>query len=135
MLRKYQNELMVLIALFLLMGAVGFKVYQKQKLESESSKSMQFIAKIQDIATMNKIWKKNKTVSQKLSSLKKSLHKERIEEFQLDKKKAHIILKNLNGTELNKVVGKQLASIPIQITELSITRSGEKYRLETRCKW
>jgi hypothetical protein len=63
------------------------------------------------------------------------LAKEKVQKIKIEKNKAHIILENLTGSELNKVVGKQFASIPIQITELTIARDGEKYRLELKCKW
>ena len=135
MLRKYQNEFVVVIALLLLVAAFAFKSYQKNRLQTMSSEATQFIAKVQDIATMKKVWESDKSLSKKLTAIKSSLSKENIQEFKLEKRKAHIILKNLNGSMLNRIVGKQLASIPVQITELTITRNGDKYGLEVRCKW
>jgi len=135
MWRRYQNELMILIALLLLAGAVLFKTYQHTALEKQDAEAAKMVSQIEDIATMQKLWLKNKTIPQKLIALKHTLGKAKIKTFELKKKKAHILLENLHGSELNKIVGKQLASIPIQIEEMTIERSGETYRLELRCKW
>ena len=135
MLQKYQNELIVLFVFLLLTSAIVFKVYQEKQLEVTSIDARQQIAKMQDIATMKKIWEKNKTIFKRLSAIKKSLRKETIERFKLDKRKADIVLINLNGSELNRVVGKHIASVAVQIIELSVARSGDKYRLEIQCKW
>ena len=45
------------------------------------------------------------------------------------------MLEELTANELNKITGKSLASIAIQITELSIVRNDKSYRLELKCKW
>ena len=135
MLRRYQNELMIVLALLLLLGAVIFKISSSSTLESKSAEATQSISRMEDINTMKKLWEKNKAVSKKLMALKKQLGASKSTTFELKKKKAHIILENLNGTELNKVVSKQIASIPVQIQEIVIDRSGENYRLELRCKW
>jgi len=135
MLRRYQNELMVLAALLLLTAAVMFKTYRYRMLQTKSAAVEEMVTKIEDIATMKKLWSKNKTVSQKLGSIKNILKHTQIKTFQIEKKKAHIILENLNGSELNRISGKYLASIPVQITEISIVRNGAHYRLELRCKW
>ncbi len=135
MLRRYQNEAMILLALLLLIGAVLFKSYRYKALESQGTEAAQLISQMEDIATMKKLWVKNKKIPQKLASIKSTLGNTKIKTFEVEKKKAHILLENLNGSQLNAIVGKQLASIPIQIVEMSIDRSGENYRLELRCKW
>ena len=135
MLRRYQNEAMILLALLLLVGAILFKTYRHKALETQSVGAAELISQMEDIATMKKLWVKNKKIPKKLASIKSSLGDTKIKTFNIEKKKAHILLENLNGSQLNAIVGKQLASIPIQIVEMSIERSGENYRLELRCKW
>jgi len=135
MLQRYQNELLVLFALLVLLGAWLFQYNSHVVLAQKSIASTQVIAKLEDVATMKKLWGKNKKHSRSLEAIQRSLSKEKVKKFEIKKNKAHIILQNLNGTELNKIVGKQIASIPLQIIELSIDRNGDMYTLELRCKW
>ncbi|NKQ40581.1 MAG: hypothetical protein HF962_03325 [Sulfurovum sp.] len=135
MLRRYQNEAMLLVALLLLLGAMIFKTYSHSQLETKSLEASKTTSKIEDIATMKKLWQNNKEIPQKLKSIKSTVGASKINKFKIEKKKADIILVNLNGTQLNKIIGKQLASIPIQIVNMSVERSGESYRLELLCKW
>jgi len=101
----------------------------------QTLESAKFISIMDDIVTMKKLWKKNKTIPNKLEEIKSTLAESKINKFEIDKKKAHIILQTLNGTELNNILGKKIASIPLQIKELIITRDGDNYRLELKCKW
>ncbi len=135
MFRKYQNELIVLFAALLLLGTMAFQYISYNALQKKSTESIALISQFKDIATMEKLWGKNKTRARVLGNIQKTLAKEKVKKFKIEKNKADIILEDLTGRELNKVVGNQIASIPVQITELSITRNGEKYRLELKCKW
>ncbi len=135
MLRRYQNEGMILLALLLLIMAMLYKNYRHIKLQTSSVEATEMVAKIEDIATMKKLWQKNNTVSKKLNAIKAYLPKTKIKTLQIEKKKAHILLEGLNGNELNSVAGKYFASIPVQIVEMSIQRDGKHYRLELQCKW
>jgi len=135
MLRRYQNEGMILLALLLLVAAMFYKGYRHTKLQTSSAEATEMVSKIEDIATMKKLWQKNSTVAQKLNAIKTYLPAIKIKTLQIEKKKAHVLLEGLNGNELNSVAGKYLASIPVQIVEMSIRRDGEYYRLELQCKW
>lgn len=135
MLRRYQNEGMILLALLLLFAAVLYRGYQHNSLQESSTKATEMASKIEDVATMKKLWQKNSTVPQKLQAIKSYLSPAKVKTLQIEKKKAHILLEGLDGNELNSVTGKYLASIPVQITEMSIRRDGEYYRLELQCKW
>jgi len=137
MLRKYQNELLVLLALLLLTAAIIFKSYGYRIFQVEYKSAEEMISKIEDIARLKKLWYKNQMIIPQLTKLKNMVanSKAKIKEFKIEKKKAYIVLENLNGNMLNKIVGKYLASTPIQITEMLIIRQNEYYRLEVQCKW
>jgi len=135
MLKRYQNELMVLMALIVLAFSMSYKLSSYNDLKMQTLESAKFISIMDDIVTMKKLWKKNKTIPNKLEEIKSTLAESKINKFEIDKKKAHIILQTLNGTELNNILGKKIASIPLQIKELIITRDGDNYRLELKCKW
>ena len=135
MLRRYQNEGMILLALLLLLAAVLYRGYQHNSLQKSSTKATEMVSKIEDVATMKKLWQKNSAIPKKLQAIKSYLPAAKIKMLQIEKKKAHILLERLDGNELNGVTGKYLASIPVQITEMSIRRDGEYYRLELQCKW
>lgn len=135
MWRRYQNEGMIAIALLLLLCAVLFKSYRYNTLQASSKEASQMASRIEDIATMKKLWNKNKTIPEKLESLKRYVGGTKIKQFEVKKKKAHIVLQSLNGSQLNSVTGKYLASIPVQIIQMNIQRDGDNYGLELRCKW
>ncbi len=135
MLRRYQNEGMILLALLLLFAAVLYRSYQHNSLQKSSAKATEMVSKIEDVATMKKLWQKNSAIPQKLQAIKSYLPAAKVKTLQIEKKKAQILLEGLDGNELNSVTGKYLASIPVQITEMSIRRDGEYYRLELQCKW
>jgi len=135
MLRRYQNEGIVLLALLLLIGAFLFKNYRQKALESRTEDTAALISQIEDIDTMQKLWQKNKTVPQQLERIREGLDQSKIHTFDIKKKKAHLVLEQLSGSQLNSIVGKQIASIPVQISEIMIERSGDHYRLELQCKW
>lgn len=135
MWHRYKNELMIGASLLLLIGSVVFKASKHSEYELQSISSVALVTKIEDIATMKKVWKSDKSISKKVKSIQNTLDSSKVNKFKVDKKKAHIILENLNANELNQITGKKLASIAVQIVELSIQRDNENYRLELRCKW
>lgn len=135
MLARYYKEAILLFAAVLLAGAVMFRTSTSSKLSNETKVAEEMASKTEDIAIMEKLWKKNKAIPRKLEKIKKEFSSSKVKIFKVDKKKAHILLENINGTELNNVVGKYIASIAIQITEISIERSGKNYKMELQCKW
>lgn len=135
MFRRYQNESMILLALLLLIAALLYRNYYATRLQKSSLKAIETIAKIEDVAMMKKLWEKSSSIPQKLHGIKTYLPAIKIKTLQIEKKKAHLLLEGLNGNELNRITGKFIASIPVQITEMSIRRDGLYYRLELRCKW
>jgi len=135
MLRRYQNEGMLLLALFLLVSALLYRNFHYVKLQKSSEEAIEMTSKIEDIATMKKLWRKNITIPKKLQTIKTYLPAIKVKTLKIEKKKAHILLERLSGNELNEVMGKYIASIPVQILEVSIQRTGANYRLELLCKW
>lgn len=135
MLRRYQNESIVLLTLLLLVAALFYKNYHFSKFQKSSTEAVEMASKIEDIATMKKLWGKNSAIPKKLDKIKTYLPSIKIKTLKIEKKKAHILLEGLNGNELNRVTGKYIADIPVQITEMSMRRDGEYYRLELQCIW
>ena len=135
MLRRYQNEGLILLALLLLVAAFFFKSYRQKALETRERDTTALISQIEDIDTMQKLWSKNKSVPQQLEKIKSDLEAGKIRTFEIKKKKAHLVLEQLTGSQLNTIIGKRIASIPVQITEITIERNGDHYRLELQCKW
>lgn len=135
MLHKYQNELMIGVMALVLLGAIMFKTSQHTELQDRSVSTQKLASRIEDIAIMNKLWKKDRSISRKLKMIKQTLSTNKVKKFKIDKKKADIVLENLNASELNNITGKSIASLSVQIIELSIQRNDKSYRLELRCKW
>jgi len=135
MLKRYQNEFIVLLTIVILALSISYKNSSMENLQTLWGSSDKLIAQMDDIVTMKKLWKRNKTIPTKLEKIKNSLDNKNIDRFKIDKSKAHIVLKGLNSTKLNNIVGKQIASVPMQITLISIIRNDDTYGLELKCKW
>jgi len=134
-LHGYKNEIMIALAALELAGSMMFRASNQAQLESRSSSVESLAGKIEDISILQKLWKKNKSIPQGMKTIQNSLVASKVKKFKVDKKKAHIVLEELTAKELNSITGKSLASMAVQITELSIVRNDKSYRLELKCKW
>ncbi len=135
MIRKYQNELIVLLAFLFLAGAVLFELFQQHKLESAQENAFGTTIKLEDTSTLKKLWIGNKTISSRLKGIESFVGNSKVKTFKIERNHADIVLSGLSGSELNTVVGKYIASTPVQIKSLNIKRDGELYGLELKCSW
>jgi len=133
-LNKYRNEVIIIVSAILLLVAILYSSSTYALYSSKSDKVSSDLSRIKDIAVMQKLWK-DKKIPEKLKNIKQEVAASKIGKFDIQGNKAHIILDDLSGNELNKIVTKYIATVAVQIVDLSINRNGDKYKLEVHCTW
>lgn len=134
MLNKYRNEAIIVVSAILLLIAILYSSSMYALYSSKSDEVGSQLSKIKDISVMQKLWK-DKNIPKKLENIKAEVEASKIVKFDIQGNKAHIVINDLSGNELNKIVTNDIAKIAVQIVDLSINRSEDKYKLEAHCIW
>jgi len=133
MIRKYQNELIVLAALLFLLAGVIYQHSSHARLESSLAQAQTAARQITETKTLEKVWS-SKGIRKKLSALHESFPKAKVKSFELGKKKLEATFVTLSSQELNALTG-QIASLPVKIEALTVARSGNTYTVGCQCRW
>ena len=133
MSRFGMREGAVAIALMLAIGSYLYQHSEKKQMIRVEKESKEALRLLHETEKLKKLWTR-KDISLKLQQIRTFLPKETLKRFDLQNHKVHIVAKNIGGRLLNRFLGK-MGALPLQIQTLDITREGEKYRLECRCKW
>lgn len=130
--KHYQNELIVIAALILMLGAYLYK-HEQVSAQTESTQSTQkSINELKEVAALKKIWSDKKTKT-KIKKLQTMLPAQKVKWSQKSNK-VTASYKGLSANELNKLVTKIL-NLPVQIQRLDIQKTGQSYNVEFKCKW
>jgi len=134
LLKRFRNELIVLLATIFALYAFFYKNSTDDFVKSKEADIQSSISKINRVIELKKVWK-SKTIVKKINVFKTIVSKNKLESFKRRGQKVIIKYKGLNIKELNSVV-KQIMNNPFQIVKLKINQSGkERYRMELICKW
>ena len=131
-LKRYQNELVVFLAFFLMLGALLYKNGQISSQEENRSSRKQEISDFKEIIALKKIWADKKT-SKKVEKLKTLIPASKVT-WSKKSKKVTAVYKGLTSKELNKLISKIL-NLAIVIRQLDIKKTGSTYDVEFKCKW
>ena len=131
-LKRYQNELVVLLALLLMLGAFLYKNGQISSQEKYAATTKQAVADFKEIVALKKIWA-DKKISKKVEKLKSLIPVSKVR-WSSKSKKVTASYKGLTAAELNKLVTKIL-DLPIEIKKLKIHNIASSYDVEFKCKW
>ncbi len=134
-MRKYQNEILVLFAVVFLIASVIFEKHEQNRLNTVHNTTENRISKLEDTARLKKLWLGNKTILRRLKLMNNFVGEKKVKHFEHKRDHADIVLDSLSSNELNAVLGKYIASTPMQIETLSVKRNGRKYGLELKCGW
>lgn len=130
--KKYQNELIVLMALlFMFMGYV----YKHTQISSQKDSMVEAkvaLEEIKEVIALKKIWSDKKT-TQKVAKLKTLIPENKMK-WRKKSKKVTASYKGLNDKELNTLVTKIL-NLPIAIKKLHIKNVASSYDVEFKCQW
>jgi hypothetical protein len=130
--KRYQNELIALIAFVFMLAAYGYKTAQVSSQAQSIAAAKHSVAEIQEIVSLKKIWADTKT-SKKVEKLQTLVPASKIT-WSNKNKKVTANYKNLTARELNTLVTKIL-NLPVEIQKLKIQKVASSYDVEFKCKW
>ncbi|RRS31373.1 MAG: hypothetical protein P794_04120 [Epsilonproteobacteria bacterium (ex Lamellibrachia satsuma)] len=131
-LKKYQNELILLFAFLLMVGAFFYKNNQVSFGVEKTATLEQSASEFKELVALKKIWA-DKKISKRIDKLKKLVPVSKVAWHKKGKKMAATYT-GLISTELNKLISKIL-NLPVQIQLLKIQKNGTSYNVEFKCKW
>lgn len=130
--KRYQNELIALIAFVFMLAAYGYKTAQVSSQAQSIAAAKHSVEEIQEVVSLKKIWADPKT-SKKVEKLQTLVPASKVK-WSNKNKKVTASYKNLTATELNTLVTKIL-NVPVEIQKLKIQKVASSYEVEFKCKW
>ena len=130
--KRYQNELIVLLALMLMAGALLYKNGEISSQAQEEVALKHSIAELREIIALKKVWA-GKKISKRVDKLKALIPRSKVK-WSKKGKRVTAIYDGLSAKELNKLISKIL-NLPIEIRELDIEKRDASYHVEFKCKW
>ena len=130
--KRYQNELMVALALLLLVIALIYKNVQVSSSAESLTLSKQEVREFKELVILKKRWLDKRT-SKKLDKLQKLVPSSKIK-WQKKGKKLTASFHGLSSQELNKVI-TTILNLAVQIESLEIKNDQGSYNVEFKCKW
>lgn len=127
-----KNLIAILISILILIGSVAYDFAAQKSYYNSLNSINKEIDEIKYIKNLKRVWSPKsikKRIQKALSSVNSSNKK-----IFIKRKKATITLKSLDEKKLNSALGK-LASLPLNFTQLQVTKSGNKFQLECKCDW
>ncbi len=133
MIRKYQNEWILLLALLVLLGGFLYQRGMRHKLEVSLLRSQNAARQITEAKVWQEVWS-TKGLKTQVASLKETVPSGKVKTFEQVKKKLTADFVGLSGQELNELATR-IATIPVRIQEFAVTRTGTKYDVRCTCTW
>lgn len=130
--KRYQNELIALVAFVFMLGAYGYKTAQVSSQAQSLASAKHSVAEIQEVISLMKIWDDTRT-SKKVEKLQTIVPSSKVT-WSDQNKKVTASYKNLTAAELNTLVTKIL-NLPVEIQKLKIQKVASSYDVEFKCKW
>ena len=130
--KRYQNELIALIAFVFMLAAYGYKTSQVSSQAQSIAEAKHSVAEIQEVVSLKKIWADTKT-GKKVEKLQTLVPASKVT-WSDQNKKVTASYKNLTARELNTLVTKIL-NVPVEIEKLKVQKVASFYDVEFKCKW
>lgn len=130
--KKYQNELIVLIAFMFMFTGYIYKNTQVSSQREAMAQSKVALEEIKEVIALKKIWS-DKKITQKVNKLKTLIPENKMQ-WSKKSKKVTASYKGLNDKELNTLVTKIL-NLPTAIKKLHIKNVASSYDVEFKCQW
>jgi hypothetical protein len=130
--KRYQNELIVLIAFVLMFMGYVYKHTQISSQKEAMLKSGATLEEMKEVIALKKIWSDPKT-TQKVNKLQTLIPENKMQ-WSIKSKKVTATYKGLSDNELNTLVTKIL-NVPIEIKKLQIKNVDAAYDVEFKCQW
>jgi len=130
--KQYQNELIALGALLIMLFAYMYKHNQVTTQVEEAKTLQNSVEELKEVVALKKIWAEKK-ISKKVETLQTLVPEAKVK-WSKKSKKLTASYTNLSANELNKLTTKIL-NLPVVITLLDVTKTGLNYKVELKCKW
>jgi len=130
--KRYQNELIVALALLLMIIALVYKNVQVSSSAESLTLSKQEVREFKELVILKKRWLDKRT-SKKLDKLEKLVPSSKVK-WQKKGKKLTAGFHGLSSQELNKVI-TMILNLAVQIQLLEIKNDHGSYNVELKCKW
>ena len=130
--KQYQNELIVLAAFVIMLGAYAYKHTQVTSQAQAIQKTQTALGELKEVIALKKVWA-NKKTGKKLAALQTLISASKVK-WSKKGKKLTASYTGLSANELNKLTTKIL-NLPVQIRLLDIQKIGANYNVEFKCKW
>ncbi len=130
--KRYQNELIALVAFVLMVGGYGYKMAQVSSQSEIMTASKHSVGEIKEVIALKKIWS-DKQTSKKIDKLQTLIPASKVK-WSNKNKKVTASYKSLTATELNTLVTKIL-NLPVEIQKLKVQKIASSYDVEFKCKW
>ena len=133
-LKRFRNELIILIAIIFALSAFFYKLSAQKFVEDKKSEIVSSISEISRVNGLKKIWK-SKSISKKSNRFKTIVAKNKVKSFKKHSQKVIVSYQNLNTKELNSIT-KYIMNNPFVIVKLKIDKVAKNsYSMELICKW
>jgi len=130
--QRYQNELIVLGAFLLMLGAYMYKHNQVTAQTTQASSTQHSINELKEVIALKKIWA-DKNVLKKVNNLRGLVAPSKVK-WSKEKTEVDASYTALSSNELNTLTTKIL-NLPAEILLLDIKKTGSSYNVEFKCKW
>lgn len=130
--KRYQNELIVLIAFVLMLSGYLYKNIQVSTQSEMIANANRSVGELQEVIALQKIWS-DKGTTKKVDRLQTLIPGNKVK-WSSKNKKLTASFKGLTTSELNTLVTKIL-NLPIEIQKLKIQKLATSYDVEFKCKW
>jgi hypothetical protein len=131
-LKRYQNEWIVLTAVVLMLFAFAYKQNQLASQKALMSDVTKTSEELKEVMALQKIWADKKT-AQYVNKLQALAQPSKLK-WSSKSKNVTALYKGLTPRELDKVVSKIL-TLPVEIKKLMVENKGTLYDVEFQCKW
>ena len=133
-LKRFKNELVILMALLFVGFAFFYKVSAEKSVAIKKKEITASVSEISKVIELKSFWS-SKKVKKEAAKFKTIVAKEKVKRFENRSTKIVAIYQNLSVKELNKI-SKKLLSTHFQIIKLNIEESSrDRFNMEFTCKW
>ena len=130
--KRYQNELIVLIAFVLMLGGYLYKNVQISTQSEMSANVNRSVGELKEVIALQKIWSDKKT-TKKVDRLQSVVPQNKVK-WSSKNKKLTAGYKGLTTSEVNTLV-TSILKLPVEIQKLKIQKLDTSYDVEFKCKW
>lgn len=130
--KRYQNELMVLVSLLIMLSMYLYKHQSASSQYGQRNEAAQTVLEIKEAVALKKIWA-DKSISKKVKKLRAVVPNSKVKWSQTSRK-VTATYKALKPSELNKLSSKIL-NTPVILDKFAVLKAGTVYNVELRFRW